>query len=134
MTVHEKDQLITAMLPAIRDTFHLTLIPRDKQPRLIPDKVGSAMLGATLMKAEIIAQRLKISSDVPGILGTTSAVIEGLRSFFNNPQPDQAPALVQAQAAHNKAINAAHPTSQAIAPYLSTLVPPTERPARRDFI
>ena len=127
MTAHT-DSLTRNLLNNIRDTFHLSLMPR-KDTKLMPIQAQCqvAALGTTLFKAKLVAERLQCPGDICGVIGTTPAVIDGLRKFFANPaQGDLVLDLRSQQEKFNACIDPEEKTALAIAPYLSSVIPPTK--------
>lgn len=133
--IPKKDDLAANLLPAIRDTFHLVLMPqKDISMTPLQAQFGSATLGATLARAQIVAERLNNPGNAYDMIGTTQPIVDGLRSFFADPAAiDLALQVRSQQDDYNAALNPDTEIARAIKPYLPSIIPPTERPSSRGF-
>lgn len=96
----------TTMQATLRDQFHQTILPRtpDQTLHLAQAQMAAAILSGLMTRARIVAASDDITAACT-VLGTTPAIVNDLKDYFNQQGANRALAerIITAQAAHNRA-------------------------------
>ncbi|WP_435641020.1 hypothetical protein [Micavibrio aeruginosavorus] len=95
----------TTMQTTLRDQFHDTILPRTPDQTLHPVQVqmAKAILGGLITRAGIIAATNDITATC-AVLGTTPAILNDLKDYFNQQGENRALAerIITAQTTYNR--------------------------------
>ncbi|AGH97185.1 hypothetical protein [Micavibrio aeruginosavorus] len=96
---------ISTLQTTLRDQFHDTILPRTPDQTLHPvqAQMAKAILGSLITRAGIVAATDDITATC-AVLGTTPAILNDLKDYFNQHGKNRALAerIITAQTAHNR--------------------------------